>query len=367
VPVVLDKSVKPVVLFGTTMLSRLVAHYLRQAGRTIAAYTVDLPLSDSHEGLDLVAFDDLADRYPPSTHDLFVAVGNRDLNAVRDHTMDRAKKCGYDLASYVHPTAFVDESVSIGENCLILEACSLGPFSLVEDGALLFAGALVNHDCTIGRCAYLSAATLGGFVHVGPRTFLGIRAAVHDCVTIGSDCLVNAVLLLRQGRRLSRASPGPEQGVHLFGGGGAALTNCATELEIRQLPESEWVLYADLLNTLSGVLPCQSLSWLRMLREVVGGMPGILGAFEGGVLKGALPYCLSADRGGGTILNSLPFFGSNGSVLAAEEYFRVFRRMRGAPCQCLRPHCRAAPLQKCDHNCKSFHQGAGRASRCLCP
>lgn len=94
-------------------------------------------------------------------------------------------------------------------------------------------------------------------------------------------------------------------------------------LTIAPLPEPEWNRYDELLCGLDDALPCQGLSWLRMVSRAAGCEPGILGAFRNGRLEAALPYCVSVDLGGGRVLNSLPFFGSHGGVLSPEPLFGV--------------------------------------------
>lgn len=189
---------KGLVVLGTGVLARLATSYFGSAGRGIAAYTEEAPGAATKPGLNapVVALETLARTHPPDRFELFVAVGNRDLNAVRQRLIAVCRGMGYDLASYVHPSACVSPEAVIQGNCLVLEQCIVGPCASVGEGSLLFAGSLVNHDCVLESCCYLSSARLGGFVHVGARSFLGISATVRDCVRIGPDCLVGAGALV---------------------------------------------------------------------------------------------------------------------------------------------------------------------------
>lgn len=90
-------------------------------------------------------------------------------------------------------------------------------------------------------------------------------------------------------------------------------------MRIAPLPREHWSRYDRLTHSLEGLLPCQGLPWIEMLGDVVGGEQRILGAFEGEELVAALPLSLSEDRGLGRVLNSLPFFGSHGGVIARGE------------------------------------------------
>ena len=189
---------KPLVILGTGVLSRLATSYFRSAGRVIAAYTEEAstPRPGPALGAPVVPLAGLGQTHPAQDYELFVAVGNRNLNTVRQRLVALARSRGYTLASFIHPTACVSPEAVIGGNCLVLEHCTVGPFASVGEGSLLFAGSLVNHDCSLGSCCYLSAALLGGFVHIGERSFLGINATVRDSVRIGSDCLIGAGALV---------------------------------------------------------------------------------------------------------------------------------------------------------------------------
>jgi carbonic anhydrase/acetyltransferase-like protein (isoleucine patch superfamily) len=52
---------------------------------------------------------------------------------------------------------------------------------------------VVDHDCVVGEFAHLSPiAALGGAVHVGARTHLGLGAVALPGVRIGADVRVGA-------------------------------------------------------------------------------------------------------------------------------------------------------------------------------
>jgi hypothetical protein len=56
-------------------------------------------------------------------------------------------------------------------------------------------------------------------------------------------------------------------------------------------------------------------TWMDMLARVAGGEPQILVAEANERVVGVLPAFVSADHGGGKVLNSLPFFGSKAGAL----------------------------------------------------
>ncbi len=59
-----------------------------------------------------------------------------------------------------------------------------------------------------------------------------------------------------------------------------------------------------------------SATWLRVISECAGGELQVLSTSDENGLVGVLPLFLSPDKGLGRVANSLPFFGSNGGILA---------------------------------------------------
>ncbi|MBF0509638.1 MAG: peptidoglycan bridge formation glycyltransferase FemA/FemB family protein [Deltaproteobacteria bacterium] len=62
-----------------------------------------------------------------------------------------------------------------------------------------------------------------------------------------------------------------------------------------------------------------SLTFKQFLEDAIGGEPVYLVARRDGRVVGVLPAWMSEDLGIGRVINSLPFFGSNGSVLAENQ------------------------------------------------
>lgn len=94
---------------------------------------------------------------------------------------------------------------------LIHPKTSISPFSTVEKGTVVMAGAIINantcigkhsiintgaiidHDCTIGNFVHIAPkATLAGNVKVGEGTQIGIGAIVIQGVKIGKWCVIGA-------------------------------------------------------------------------------------------------------------------------------------------------------------------------------
>src|SRR5581483_6556009 len=99
-------------------------YYLHDSAYDVVAFTVDAAFlkEDSFHGLPVVPFEDVAVKYPAAEHDLFVAVGLREINRRRAAKVVEAADRGYRIASYVSSRAIVPVGFQAGPNTWIMEA-----------------------------------------------------------------------------------------------------------------------------------------------------------------------------------------------------------------------------------------------------
>ena len=187
---------KPLVIFGTGPYAE-VARVLweHDGGRKVAAFTVERDFVGASElhGLQVVPFEELAERFPPHTNDLFVAVGARDVNRFRAALCARAKELGYELPSYVSPRATTFPDLTVGENSFVFENNTIQPFVTIGDDVVLWSGNHIGHHSRIGdHCFVTSHVVVSGNVTVGAYSFLGVNATLRDSIEIGEGCVIGA-------------------------------------------------------------------------------------------------------------------------------------------------------------------------------
>ena len=117
-----------------------------------------------------------------------VAIGN---NAYRLKLTKQLIAYNIQLATLVHPTAYVATSSVIAEgsvvfaNAVVQPECQLGLASIVNTGST------IDHDCVLGNAVHLSPGVhLSGKVSIGERSWLGTGVSVKNAITIGSDVIV---------------------------------------------------------------------------------------------------------------------------------------------------------------------------------
>ena len=204
---------KPLVIFGQGDIAELAEFYFRtDSERQVAAFTVDGEyLKESvFKGKSVVPFEDLANEYPASEYEVFIAVSYTKLNGLRAEKYFAAKTMGYTAASYISSAATVLNQGAIGENCFILEDNTIQPFCEIGNNVTLWSGNHIGHHSVIHDHVFIAShVVVSGGVEIGERCFVGVNATLRDHITVGEKCVVGAGALL-----LSDTEP---EGVYLGG------------------------------------------------------------------------------------------------------------------------------------------------------
>jgi sugar O-acyltransferase (sialic acid O-acetyltransferase NeuD family) len=187
---------KPLVIFGCGDIGQLAHFYFTtDTPRQVAAFTVDAAFkaSDTFCGLPVVAFEEVEQRFPPSTHDCFVALSYNQLNQLRAGKVAAARAKGYALATYCSSHATVLTREPLGDNCFILEDNTVQPFVRIGHNVTLWSGNHIGHHSVIeDDCFITSHVVVSGGVQVKPRCFIGVNATLRDHITIGESSIIGA-------------------------------------------------------------------------------------------------------------------------------------------------------------------------------
>ncbi|HKO43130.1 MAG TPA: acetyltransferase [Pyrinomonadaceae bacterium] len=199
------------VVFGTGDAARLALHYFtRDSEHDVVAFTVDPEYvnGDSFQGLHLIGFDEVAQRYPPRDYKMFVAMGYSKMNRMRAEKYTEAKNKGYELVSYVSSRCSFLTDFPVGDNCFILEDNTIQPFVRIGNNVTLWSGNHVGHDSVIeDHCFLASHIVVSGRCHIRPYSFIGVNATLRNSITIAPSSLIGAGAIIMKDT--------VEQGVYL--------------------------------------------------------------------------------------------------------------------------------------------------------
>ncbi len=101
---------------------------------------------------------------------------------------------GYcDWITVIHPTAIVHGSVKINDGAIVFAGAVIQPDTSIGSHVIVNTGATVDHDCRIGNFVHLAPGVhLAGNVSVGDGALLGIGTVVIPGKTIGEKAIVGA-------------------------------------------------------------------------------------------------------------------------------------------------------------------------------
>lgn len=189
-----------IIVFGVGEIAELADFYFTHDSQyEVAGFTVDGAYVKAEEfrGRPVVAFEDVAEKFPPERHGFFVAVSYARLNAVRAEKVAAARAKGYRLVSYLSSRATVFDGFDLEDNCFILEDNTIQPFARVGANVTLWSGNHIGHHSTIEDDVFLaSQVVVSGGVRIGQGSFVGVNVTIRDHVTVGRQCVLGAGALV---------------------------------------------------------------------------------------------------------------------------------------------------------------------------
>lgn len=191
------------IVFGTGKAALVASFYLdRFSDDFVVGYTVDDAYvdSDTFNGKPLVPWSELEQRFPPSQVHLLGPVTAARLNSLRRDRFHEGKQRGYSFASFVHPESQNHANV-IGENCFILDSCTIQPYVRIDDNVIVWSKTIIGHHSRVEEGCFLSSLVgVGGSVHVGRESYLGGFCSTGTGIILGArSVLLNGAFVSRDG------------------------------------------------------------------------------------------------------------------------------------------------------------------------
>jgi len=119
--------------------------------------------------------------------DFVIGVGN---NAVRKSI---AEKYNVNWVALVHPSAQIALNVTLGKGTVVMAGAVVNPCATIGEHCIINTGAIAEHDNIIENYVHLSPkVALGGTVHIGELTHVGIGATVINNIRICGNCRIGA-------------------------------------------------------------------------------------------------------------------------------------------------------------------------------
>lgn len=121
-----------------------------------------------------------------------VIVGIGD-NRVRAAMQLRLRDAGAPLVSVIHPTAVISRHAQLGAGCAVFARAVVNVGARIGQGVILNTGCTVEHDCLIDDFVHIGPnAGLGGGVHIGQQSWVGIGASINHLIHIGRNSTIGS-------------------------------------------------------------------------------------------------------------------------------------------------------------------------------
>jgi len=184
-----------VVIFGNSDLAEVAHFYLsRDSDHELIGFTVDRDhvKEESFHGMPVVPYEEVEKHFPPERCQLFMPIGYKQVNRLRASKYEDAKARRYTFISYISSKS-IYYGTPVGENCLILEANVIQPFSSIGNNCVMWSGGHLGHHSVIGdHCFLAPQVVVSGSVNIGEYTFVGANATIRDNVRIGRENIIGA-------------------------------------------------------------------------------------------------------------------------------------------------------------------------------
>ena len=153
------------------MLDDFVSEGTIKYDRPILGKTADIPMLFKKEAFDSVA----------------IAVGYKHRK-FRKEVYEYLKKIQIPIATFIHPSSYVEESAIIKEGSIVLVNCTIDMNAQLHENVFLSSRCYVSHHVKIYAHTYCGPAIkLAGNTEIGECCFLGINTTSIDGVKIGMN------------------------------------------------------------------------------------------------------------------------------------------------------------------------------------
>jgi sugar O-acyltransferase (sialic acid O-acetyltransferase NeuD family) len=131
--------------------------------------------------------DEIEDVFKTGVFDnIFLAAGYNNFKFRENVFNDLYGKVPF--ANIIMPEVTIEENVTLGEGIFIGENSVIGQNTIIEDNVFMHMGTFLSHDNKVGMHTYISGRVdTAGFVTIGKRNFIGVRALFSDHITICDD------------------------------------------------------------------------------------------------------------------------------------------------------------------------------------
>jgi sugar O-acyltransferase (sialic acid O-acetyltransferase NeuD family) len=181
-----------IVILGAGGHARVVAEALQKCGTPASGYVDEKPAANFRDVPYLG--DDGALMAKGATGVMLAnGIGAVDVPYGRRRLFEHYKDAGFSFVTVVHPAAELAAHVVLEEGAQVLAGTIIQSDVRIGRNVIVNTGVIINHDCVIGDHVHLAAgAVLAGAVQVGEASLVGAGATLIQELRIGAEVVIAA-------------------------------------------------------------------------------------------------------------------------------------------------------------------------------
>ena len=127
-----------------------------------------------------------------------VTVGQLTSPDPRISLCKQALKFGFQLPVVIAPTAYVSRHATIGPGTIVMQGAIVNAGAKIGSNCIINSRALIEHDAIVeDHCHISTGSILNGGAAVGPGSFIGSGSVIKEGITLGKRCIVGMGLSVR--------------------------------------------------------------------------------------------------------------------------------------------------------------------------
>jgi UDP-perosamine 4-acetyltransferase len=143
--------------------------------------------------LEVLGGDDALGKLSADEVVLLNGIGHVVGSVARRALYERCREQGFHFPALIHPAAWIDPSVDLGEGVQVMAGVVLQPDCVIGENTIVNTRSSVDHDGRVGAHVHLApGSVLCGTVTVGNDAFIGAGATVLPNLQLGAGAVVAA-------------------------------------------------------------------------------------------------------------------------------------------------------------------------------
>lgn len=183
------------IIIGAGTYGEVYAAYLQENGVDIigflddnvnlhAKYVRGIPVLGGIDKLESV-------KYTHGVEAVYCPLGNNEL---RVKVLSEAKRMGYKIPNFIHPSVLISPNVEIGEGVYILLNTSIMPYVRIKDYVMISMNANIAHHSMLEEGTFISTGVnFGASIIAHKFSYIGISATIMTGIQeLGEGSLIGA-------------------------------------------------------------------------------------------------------------------------------------------------------------------------------